>query len=70
MNVVRFADVVEAADQLSAEEKQTLLEVLQHRVREARRAVLLKEIDSVQAEFDRGQCRTATPDELMREIQS
>ncbi|MBM4289451.1 MAG: hypothetical protein FJ135_15125 [Deltaproteobacteria bacterium] len=63
-----FADVVEAADRLTAEEKETLIQVLQRRLAEARREEMAQEIAAAREEFQAGQCHPTTPDDLLKEI--
>lgn len=63
-----FADVVEAADQLTTEEKETLIQVLQRRLAEARREEITREIAAAREEFQAGQCQPTTPEDLLKEI--
>jgi hypothetical protein len=65
-----FSDVVEAAGNLSLEEQEALVGILQHRVAEQRRELMAEEVAEADREFQRGACRPAGPDELMRELQS
>lgn len=65
-----FDDVLDAVEQLSADEQETLLEVVQRRIAERRRARLAAEIAESRQEFANGRCGPATPDELMNEIAS
>jgi hypothetical protein len=67
---VRFGEVLEAADQLSLEEQEDLVEVLRHRVIERRREDLAAEIRQARREFDAGQCELTTPDDLLKKILS
>ncbi|OFV98686.1 MAG: hypothetical protein A3H28_04480 [Acidobacteria bacterium RIFCSPLOWO2_02_FULL_61_28] len=67
---VPFGEIVEAADELTIEDQETLLTILKNRLRDRRRAELVKEIQEARKEFEEGRCRPATPDELMREISS
>ena len=67
---VRFGEILEEADRLPLEDQETLIEVLQRRMRDRRRAELAKDIQEAQEEFQKGSCRPATADELMREILS
>ena len=67
---VRFGEILEEADRLPLEDQETLIEVLQRRMRDRRRAELAKDIQEAQEEFQKGNCRPATADELMREILS
>jgi hypothetical protein len=63
-----FADVLEAADALSIDEQETLVEILRRRVTELRRCELAKDIAAAREEFQSGGCRPAKPDELVGEI--
>jgi hypothetical protein len=65
-----FHVVVEAADQLSAEEQETLIDILNRRLADRRRAELVADIGEAQREFEGGALRPATPDEIMKEILS
>ena len=66
----KFADVLEAAEELPTEEKEELIRILQNRLAEERRNQLLKDIENSQQEFEQGLCKTATVDEIMQEILS
>ncbi len=63
-----FADLVDAVDNLSREEKETFLELLQKRLAEERRAEIAREIDAARREFHTGECRPVAVDDLMKEI--
>jgi hypothetical protein len=63
-----FHAVVEAADHLTAEEQETLVEVLNHRLAACRRAELVADIQKAQREFESGALRPTTPDEILKEI--
>jgi predicted CopG family antitoxin len=67
-NMMSFGEVLEAIGKLSLEDQETLIEVLQRRLIERRREEIAKEIQEAQREFQTGQCRMVTPDELMAEI--
>ena len=69
-NATVFVDLLDAADNLSLDEQETLVEILQHRMAEHRRAELTKEIKEAEQEYRSGQCRPVTPDELMGEVLS
>lgn len=66
-SVLSFADVLEAAEQLSLEEQESLLELLQRRLVERRRTVLAREIEEARREFREGRTRTMTPAEIIVE---
>jgi hypothetical protein len=68
--LIPFGDVLEAADKLSLEEQEALLEVLHRRLIERRRDELARDIQQAQEELRAGQCRPVTPEELMKEILS
>ena len=65
-----FHAVVEAADRLTAEEQETLIEVLNHRLADRHRAALAADIQEAQREFETGALRPATPHEIMEETLS
>jgi len=63
-----FAKVLEAADGLLLEEQENLIEILQNRLRDRRRAELIKDVKEAQQEFELGQCKPVTPEQLMEEL--
>lgn len=63
-----FGKVLEAADQLTLEEKEALIAVLQRRVLDQRREEIAQEIAAARSEFQAGECRPATPEDIMKEI--
>jgi len=65
-----FAEVLDAADRLSLEEQETLIDILHRRMIEYRRKELAKEIHNAQQEFQEGHCQPTTPNEIMKEILS
>jgi len=68
VQALRFGDVLEAADQLTEEEQETLLEVLQKRLAERRRLDVAEDVRRARREHERGETRAVNPDELMDEI--
>lgn len=68
--MVSFGEVLEAADKLTLEEQETLIDILHRRMIDRRRAELAKDIEAAREEFREGRCRPATPDEIMEEILS
>jgi len=66
----RFHIVVDAADGLTVEEQETLVEVLHRRLADRRRVELAADIRAGQREFEQGALRPTTPDEIMKEILS
>jgi hypothetical protein len=66
----RFHIVVDAADRLTVEEQETLVEVLHRRLADRRRIELAADIRAGQREFEQGALRPTTADEIMKEILS
>ncbi len=69
-STISFDEIVEAADSLSIDEQETLIDILNHRFYELRKAEILSDVRTAQEEFDDNKCEPATPDELMKEILS
>jgi hypothetical protein len=65
-----FADLIEAAEQLPLEEQEDLIHILKNRLRDRKRAALVKDVAEAQQEFAQGKCEPMTPAEIMGEILS
>ena len=65
-----FAEVLETIEKLTVDEKETLVDILQHRLAEYRRNQLLKDIKSSEREFEEGLCKPMSVDEFMKEVLS
>jgi hypothetical protein len=65
---VSFAEVLEAADNLSLDEQETIIDILYRRMIEHRRKELTQEVKEAQKEFQEGRCRPAAPAEIIKEI--
>lgn len=63
-----FGDVIETVESLSFEEQEDLMAVLQRRLREHRRAELEKSVRAARREFRAGNCKGATPEEILKQI--
>lgn len=63
-----FGEVLEATDKLSLDEQHTLIEILQRRLRERRRVIIAKNIQAAKTEFEQGDCESATPSEIIKDI--
>ncbi len=70
MRQISFADILEAAEQLSVEDREDLIRILQNRLREQKRADLISDVRESEQEFARGKCQPVTPEQLMKEILS
>ncbi|MGI8966967.1 MAG: hypothetical protein ACR2H1_12900 [Limisphaerales bacterium] len=67
-NMKKFAEVVEMADALSADEQENLVEILQHRLAEQKRAELLQDVEQARREFKSERCRPASVKEIMKKV--
>ena len=63
-----FSDVVDAADELSLDEQETLVEILQRRIAERNRERVISEVAEARAEFQTGQHRTVSVRDIMNEV--
>ena len=63
-----FGQVLEWADELSPEEQESLVSILQLRLREQRRAELVAAVKKARKEFRTGRCRPASPSQIMKKI--
>ena len=63
-----FGQVLDSADELAMEEQESLVEVLQRRLAERRRAALVEEVKSARREFKQGRIRAATPGQIAKRI--
>jgi hypothetical protein len=68
--VKTFDEVLESADGLPLEQKESLLSVLRHRVAEERRAELANAVKEARSEFRSGRCHPATPAQIMKKLLS
>lgn len=67
-HALRFGDVVEAADHLTFEEQEELIEIVQKRMIAKRRSELLMDIGNAEREFRQGQCGVMTADEAVEKL--
>ena len=70
MTTTTFGEILEAADQLTLEEQENLINILQNRLRDSRRAELVRDVREAQEEFSQGQCQPVTPEQIRSEILS
>jgi len=64
----RFDEVLTLADSMSQDERENLIQILESRLRDERRAQLVADVHEARREFASGNCVPATPDEIMRQI--
>ena len=60
-NAMSFGDLLEAVAQLSREDQEALVEVLNHRLAEQRRDEIAQEIQAAKQEFESGNVRKLLP---------
>ncbi len=65
-----FDELVEAADRLSVAEQETLVDLLRHRLAEARRQELADYVREARREFQSGQAQIADVADIMDDILS
>ncbi len=65
-----FGQILEAADKLSLEEQELLIDVLSRRAADRRRSLLSREIRNARKEFKEGLAKPDTPDDMLSEILS
>ena len=70
MAQINFVEILEAAEQLSLEDREDLIRILQNRLREEKRIDIVKDVKEAQQEFAQGNCKPVAPEELMKEILS
>ncbi len=63
-----FSDVVDAADDLSVDEQETLVEIIRRRIAKRNRAVLIQEVAEARAEFQTSQTRASSVSDIMDEV--
>lgn len=65
-----FAEVLETIEKFTVDEKEILVDILQHRLRENKRERIVKSVKEAQREFEKGNLKPASVDEIMDEILS
>jgi len=63
-----LGEVLEGIETLSLEDQEILKEILHRRIVGRRREELVQDVQQAQQEFQAGECRPVTPEELMNEI--
>jgi hypothetical protein len=67
---LQFGQVVDAADNLTADEKVELIEILRRRLADEGRKRVAADVQESRLEFAAGTCKPVSVDDLMREIVS
>jgi hypothetical protein len=68
--MMSLTDLLEATNQLSVAEHESLITLLQQRLRERQQAPLIQTVQTARWEFQQGLCQPATPSEILKEILS
>lgn len=63
-----FSDVVEAADELSIDEQETLVEILRRRIAKRNRDALVRDVTEAHTELASGRARTTSVADIMDEV--
>ncbi len=65
---MQFGDVLEAIDQLSLDDQESLVDIVSRRIAERSRKQLAVEVRDARQEFAAGLCQPMTTEDLMSEI--
>jgi DNA-binding TFAR19-related protein (PDSD5 family) len=68
MSDASFAQVLEAADQLSEDEQQELMAILRRRLADAARRRLVTDVEEARREFAEGHCSPTSAADLLGKI--
>jgi hypothetical protein len=69
MTGVTFQKVLEIIESLPEEQRESLIEIVKHRLIEERRDRLAQTIKEARAEYRQGRVKKGTVDDLMRDLQ-
>jgi hypothetical protein len=67
-HILSFREILDAAERLTPDEQETLMDILNRRLRLWRRAELAREVREAQTEYRKGESRPMSPGEIMKEI--
>ena len=65
-----FAEVLETIETFTIDEKETLVDILQHRLQENKRQRIVKSVKESRREFEKGELKSSSVDDIMKEILS
>ena len=63
-----FSDVVDAADDLTVDEQETLVEILRRRIAKRNREALVRDVAEARVEFRTGHASTSSVSDIMEEL--
>jgi len=64
-----FQKIIEAIEQLSLEDREILVDIIQNRLKQERREQLFQEIAEAEHDYVRGNVRSGSVSELLKELQ-
>ena len=67
-NMITFQDAIEIFESLPEEQQENLIEILRRRLIEHRRDQLVTSVKEAKAEYERGEVKSGTVDDLIREL--
>jgi hypothetical protein len=68
MKTATFDEALDIIESLPEEQKESIIEIVKHRLIEDRRDQLVQNIKEAREEYSRGEVRRGTVDDLFREI--
>lgn len=68
INPMQFNEILEAATDLPIEDQEYLIDILNRRIQDIRRAEIVRDAESAQQEYAKKHCKPVTPEELMKEL--
>ena len=66
--MITFSEVVEAADNLSVDEQEALLEILRRRLAKRNHEALVRDVAEARTEFQSGKTRPTSVSDIMDEV--
>jgi hypothetical protein len=67
---ITFAEVLETIENFTVDEKETLIDILQHRLIENKRQKIVKSVKESRRDFEKGNLKPVSVDDIMNEILS
>ena len=65
-----FSEVLETIEEFSFDEKETLIDILQNRLREYKREGIINSVNESRREFENGELKSSSVDEIMSRVLS
>ena len=63
-----FAEVLETIETFTVDEKETLVDILQHRLHEVKRQRIVKSVKESRSEFEKGKLKPTSVEDIMKEV--